>query len=320
MKIKVLRAGLLATVQDLGRQVLRSSGIPVGGAVDSVSHRIANYLIKNEATASTIEIAGGSFLASVEAGGWLAVMGMGGRLFLNQKDIGNGRAVFAPQGSLLEIQSNPSRNFSYFAVPGGWDVPTVLGSQSTCLSAGFGGFGGRALQKGDVLCSKVIPQKTETSSKVLASSQFVPAWFFMEYEKPIRVLAGPEIEWWNLEQQEAFFATTFSVSKQRDRMGVRLTPPSPFLRLSESRTLLSTAVDSGTIQMPPDGQPIVLLADAQTTGGYPRIGQVVSADISRLAQMPSGQTVRFQKISLEEAEHLLFQQENFLQKIRWAIR
>jgi len=325
MKITVLTPGILTTVQDLGRPPWRSSGVPLGGAADTWSHRLANFLVGNEDSATTLEIAGGGFLAHIEKSGWLAVCGAGGQFFIDKKEMGNGRLVFAPKGSQLEIRANPDGNFTYLATPGGWDVPEVLGSRSTCLSAGFGGLDGRGLRKGDVLRASSTHSPGDSRSLGEYTRPIVSRWFVNSptFGKPdfvLRVLPGPEFHWWDKTEQQQFFNTSFVVSKQRDRMGVRLESNPTFGKFD---TMLSTAVCPGTVQVPPDGQPIVLLADAQTTGGYPRIAQVVAVDIPRLAQIPSGKTILFQRVTLEEAEELFFEQENLLRKIRlslcWAV-
>lgn len=139
----------------------------------------------------------------------------------------------------------------------------------------------------------------------------------------MRILPGPEQGWWSLEQQQIFFETAFQITPQRDRMGVRLLPDSRCdLRLGKNVTsaMLSTAVAPGTIQVPPDGCPIVLLADAQTTGGYPRIGQVAAVDLPTLAQVPTGQSIYFQEISEEQAERRLREQERWVQRLRLSMR
>ena len=331
MKIRVLTSGILATVQDLGRPQWRSNGVPLSGAADTLSHRLTNFLVGNEGSAATLEIAGGGFLANVEKPGWMAVCGAGGQFFVDKKEIGNGRLVFAPKGSELEIRANPKGNFTYLATPGGWDVSEVLGSRSICLSAGFGGFEGRGLRKEDVLSAADSSDNLKSSNELREGKVWVSKWFvnsptfrklstFGKFDNVIRALPGSEFHWWGETQQQRFFNTPFIVSKQRDRMGVRLETVSGDSTFGKLDSMLSTAVAPGTVQVPPDGQPIALLADAQTTGGYPRIAQVVAVDIPRLAQIPTGKIIQFQQVALEEAEELFFGQENLLQKIRLSLQ
>ena len=324
MKIKIITPGVLTTVQDLGRPVWRSDGVPLGGAVDTMRHRLANFLTGNGAGAASLEIAGGIFTAHIMQQGWFAVGGTGGQLLIGEKETCFGRLCFAPTGVVLEIRPEQVSNYIYLAVRGGWDVPEVLASRSTCLSAGFGGLEGRSLQKGDILQAAKAETAFELPDKSGSGDVWISQWFVGEsfpkkQDNVIRVLPGPEFHWWNEEQRTQFFKTPFIVSSRRDRMGVRLEYPTSQAP-PEHDDMLSTAVSPGTVQVPPDGQPFILLADAQTTGGYPRIAQVTAVDIPRLAQIPTGQTVYFQMITLEEAEKLFTEQENLLQKIQLALR
>ena len=318
MIINVLKSEFLATAQDLGRPAWLSDGVPSGGAADAVSHRIANYLVGNEAGAATVEVSGGGFSALVMRSGWLACSGAGGRLFPDNIEIAGNRTFFVPEGNVLEIRPVPGGNYAYLATPGGWDVPEVLGSRSTCLAAGFGGLEGRALRKGDVLNASGRPDG-HMPGKIFTGNWFVRDLLprVPEGAHLVRVLAGPEADWWSEAETRRFYHTEFSVSTQRDRMGVRLDGPS--IPPANKSALLSTAVMPGTVQVPPGGLPIALLADAQTTGGYPRIAQVIAVDIPRLAQIPAGQVVRFQKVTLAEAERLYFERENLLRKIQLAL-
>ena len=336
MKIKVLTPGLLTTVQDLGRPGWRSSGVPLSGAADTTSHRLANFLVGNEAGAASLEIAGGRFSAQTEQAGWLAAGGKGGQFLIDKKEMDYGRLYFVPKGAMLEIRPGPDSNYAYLATPGGWDVPVVLGSKSTCLAAGFGGLDGRGLQKGDVLHDVLSSDDFKSSdesreAEIWISKRFLSWAAFQRApnfgdDTFIRVLPGSEFYWWSELEQAQFFNTAFIISARRDRMGVRfdIDQGAPtFQKLNtfgKLETMLSTAVGPGAIQMPPDGQPVALLADAQTTGGYPRIAQVIAVDIPRLAQIPSGQTVYFQKVTLEEAEQLFFEHENMMRKIQLALR
>jgi antagonist of KipI len=332
VKIAILHPGTLATVQDLGRTNWRAEGIPLCGAADTVGHRIANFLTGNTAGAATIELAGGKFSAWIEEGGRLALSGAGGQLRLDGFDIAQGRSVFAPSGTLLEVLPAPGGSFSYLATTGGWDVPVILDSRSTCLPAGFGGLKGRMLQKGDMLSAAtgssgnaLTSQATEPSDEnesgkwAVDTSSFRPFQTAGSTNTLIRVLPGPESERFEAAYRQAFFEMPFTVSLQKDRMGVRLRPAGTLLPYANG-DMLSTAVMPGTIQVPPDGNPVALLADAQTTGGYPRIAQVIAVDIPVLAQAPPGQTILFQTVTFFDAEKLLFEQEKVLQKIHLAVQ
>lgn len=314
----------------MGRPTWRSSGVPLGGAADVLSHRVANVLVGNDDGAATLELAGGRWKAQVEQGGWAAHFGTGGTLLVDGAEVAPGRTLFLPTGANLHVRATAEGNFSYLATAGGWSVPKVLGSRSTCLAAGFGGLDGKPLQAGDTLRSDregTSNVKPETSNFRLEGQFWQSRWYAALPPRAdkniIRILPGPEQGWWSATQQRLFLEKPFPITLQRDRMGIRLLSDNGCdLRLSGdvASAMRSTAVAPGTIQVPPDGCPIVLLADAQTTGGYPRIGQVAAADLPVLAQVPTGQGVCFQQVSEEDAERLLEQQERWLQRLRLGWR
>lgn len=321
MEITIIKLGLLATVQDLGRSGWRSDGVPPGGAADALSHRLVNILAGNEADAASIEIAGGVFSAKTERAGWLAAACEAGQFLIDQQVVDTWRLLYVPAGVRLEIRPGRQRNYAYLATPGGWDVPLVLGSRSTCLPAAFGGLDGRGLRPNDVLAGAGLPGWPERQPRLLWSSPFFIAPAVFEASQGIvRVLPGPEMQWWSASNRASFFQMLFVVSTRRDRMGLRLEGGAIAPDPDRQAIMLSEAVGPGAIQVPPDGQPFVLLADAQTTGGYPRIAQVVAVDIPVLAQIPTGQTIRFQEVTLDEAERLFFEREKMLQKIQLALR
>jgi antagonist of KipI len=327
LTISVLKFGLPASIQDMGRSGMRALGIPVGGAADPANHRAANFLVYNAGAAATLEIAGGGFSASVEKAGWMAFAGAGALFVSGARISTSGRLVYLPEKTVFEIKTTADGIYTYCAVPGGWDVPQALGSASTCSVGGFGGVNGRVLAKGDVLWAreKVLFSENNTPEKIWISpwyadlSQNNPAFLkSAENTVSIRFLRGPEWDWWTPEQRALFCETTYRVSHDRDRMGIRLEgkPLAP----DRHEHLLSTGVDIGTIQVPPDGRPIVLSVDAQTVGGYPRIGQVISVDTGRMAQIPGGRSVRFVPVGLDEAERLLFREAGFLKQLELGAR
>jgi biotin-dependent carboxylase-like uncharacterized protein len=326
MRLHILSPGPLTTVQDLGRPAWRSSGVPLSGAADVLSHSMANALLGNPDSDATLEIASGGLRARVEQGGWAAHCGLGGSLSVDGVEVQSGRTLYLPDGAVLHIRAAAEGNFSYLAAAGGWDVPEALGSRSTCLAAGFGGLDGRPLRAGDALSSRLAPQALVFLPK---KNFWESRWYAPSMPRlgggpvAIGVLPGPEHGWWTAEQRRFFEEKTFRVAPQRDRMGLRLSPEdAAALRLSAEAApvMLSAAVAPGTVQVPPDGCPIVLLADAQTTGGYPRIAQVAAADLPSLAQVPTGQSVRFQAIGEEEAERRLWAQRRRTAAVRCFVR
>lgn len=240
------------------------------------------------------------------------------------------RAVLVKAGNVLRFGKPVQGNYAYLAVAGGVQVPEVMGSRSTYLRAGIGGLQGRSLQRGDVL---QFGDVSDTNRLLLGDlllqdrkeNAFTEAAWWPEpellprYEEnpTLRAMRGLEYNWFTENSQGYIWNEKYKVTPQSDRMGCRL--QGTILALEEERELLSTAVSYGTVQVPAQGDPIVLMADSQTTGGYPRIAQVITADLPALAQVQAGKIIRFQEVSLEEAHRLLYQQEKHLLALRQAI-
>jgi len=321
MKLRIINSGpgLFATIQDLGRPKARAYGVPVSGAMDSHSHAVANLLLGNDPGKPTLECAGGKLKARVEKGGRLALAGPGGALSINGELVSAERVVCVPDGALLTIQPMSGGNFCYLATEGGWNAVPVFGSASTYLTGGFGGYKGRALQNGDVLSASM---KFDAPSRVEVESWFLRT---VEYPAPrletplvIAVLQGPEWFWWSADQQQAFLGTSARISKDRSHQAVRIEGLSA---LGHSfADLYSTGVCPGAIQVPPGDAPAILMADAQTTGGFPRIAQVIAVDLPKIAQAKTGQVVRFRMVDLEEASRRLIEYELGLKRLGMAVR
>ncbi|MCL6515459.1 biotin-dependent carboxyltransferase family protein [Alicyclobacillus sp.] len=324
--MRVLRPGLLTTVQDLGRVGHQRHGVIVSGAMDEVAHRVANLLVGNEDHAPTLEmtLVGPSLAFDADAviaicGGDLSATAAGVRLPL-------WRPIRVRAGTVVEFGGARAGCRAYLAVAGGWDVPLVLGSASTYLRAGIGGHDGRALAAGDVLTWRT---PGALASQWLAAPEgdavAVASWSASHRVRPryrgdiaVRVMDGPQADWFREESRAAFFEAAFTVGSQSDRMGYRLQGPA--LALTAPRELLSEAVTMGTVQVPPDGNPILLMADRQTTGGYAKIGQVIRADLPLVAQLKPGDTLRFVRVSVAEAQRLLRRRERDLRELAAAVR
>lgn len=334
MHLRILQPGMRATLQDLGRPQWRASGVPPGGAADLWSHRIANALLGNTDHAATLEVIGGGCRIEIVEAGWLAWAGLGATLHINGLQSGTGRLAYLPAGTVCEFQATLQGHYTYLACSGGWQVPVVLDSRSTCLAAGFGGLQGRLVGSGDVLQAEKVVQINRPGIWV---SRFFAAPTLQAYpdsvvsKKPsvasdpliVRTLPGPERSCWTTYQKSLWAAMPFVVTPQLDRMGMRLraTDGADFRVMNPVGGLMaSSAVQPGTIQLPPDGGPIVLLADAQCTGGYPRVAQVIATDLPLLAQCPVGRKVLFQDVTLKEAEQALLQQEYILHRLKLAVQ
>jgi antagonist of KipI len=329
MSIKVLRPGLLTSLQDLGRYGYQKHGVIVSGGMDTYSLRAANILVGNVEREGVLEITllGPSLM--LEKDTLLAITGGDLSPSINGEPVPMWRPVYLKQDSILQFGACKSGCRAYLAVAGGYGIPAVMGSKSTYLRAGIGGFQGRALKEGDVLPLNSSQVQSARFMRQLVkksvSDSFVSTSWFIGREHisrdarniAVRVTRGNQFEQFTPESKEQFWNCPFKVTPQSDRMGYRLSGPA--LKLAEPLEMISEAVALGTIQVPPDGNPIILLADRQTAGGYPKIAQVAMADIPIVAQNKPGSEIWFQEISLAEAERLYVEREKYMQGLRRAI-
>jgi antagonist of KipI len=325
MKISMIKPGLLTTIQDMGRHRYLSQAVPISGAMDQLAHRLANKAVGNEDHLATIEFtyADASFKAETDV--LLAYSGDGAFLVYNDLVMPAEKPLFFPAGAILKLINNPIGVRIYLAVVGGWAVPDVMESKSTYLTAGFGGFEGRALQKEDVLTSG--SDIGEVSKKILdqliTRSLIYPNWrisresLLPENRQNIRVVLANEINWFDATSIISFLTNTFKIDRRSNRMGYHLNGK-PLVR-KVKKELLSTAVTPGIIQVTGSGDLVILMADCQTTGGYPRIAHVAAVDLPLCAQLKPGDEIRFSEISRDEAEELYFEREHDLSLITMAI-
>jgi antagonist of KipI len=296
--LEVLDGGLLTTVQDLGRRGYERYGVPVAGAMDPFALRAANWLVGNPPDAAALEITlVGPRLRATEKC-LVAVAGADLGLRVNGWDLPPWMAVFVRQGWTIAFTGCESGCRAVLAVAGGIDVAPVMGSRSTYLSGGFGGLEGRALQRRDLV--PVGPVGFHLPER---AGQTFPRHLIPDYSDAptIRVVLGPQDDYFTAEGIAAFLAGEYAVSSTSDRMGCRLQGPQ--IAHKDATGIISDGIPLGAVQVPPDGRPIVMLADRQTTGGYPKIATVISADIPLLAQCVPGQSrVRFKAVSVEEAQ------------------
>ncbi|MGD6816859.1 biotin-dependent carboxyltransferase family protein [Metabacillus sp. 113a] len=322
MSLKILQSGLLSTIQDQGRYGFQKYGIIKSGAMDLYAHRMANILTGNPDDEATIEM---TLLGpTIEFTEDAIIALTGGNLSpkISGQSIPLWRPVYVKAGAKLEFGAPVSGCRTYMAAAGGFKINPELGSRSTYLKAGIGGVGGRALKENDELA---INQSKQIESIILDGSdaKAIPAgWYIKPYYsgrgKIFRYIEGREYDWFTEDSKTGFEENEFSITSQSDRMGYRIEGPS--LRLKEQRELLSEAVGFGTIQVPSGGQPIILMADHQTTGGYPKIGQVISDDLPMLAQLKPGEKIKFVKTNLTEAQKLYIQREKEIDFIRLMVK
>ena len=305
--LKILRAGMHASVQDGGRYGWRQYGVSRCGALDTPALRIANLLVGNDPNAAAIEITLGQFAVQFTADGWFALTGAGCEAQLDGHAVWTGWRLEAKAGQVLRLKLPLHGMRSYLAVAGGLDVPKVMNSYSTDLKAGFGGFHGRALQEGDEI--PLLPAQRQ-----FRESRGVKPLF---WSNRIRALPGPEYQEFSRVSQQAFWRAPWQLSPQSNRMGYRLQGQP--LERTTNRDLVSHGLLPGVVQVPHNGQPIVLMNDAQTTGGYPRIACVIEADLYKLAQLRLGEPVHFVQCSLEEALQARQEQERYFEQLAWRL-
>ncbi|MCF8199940.1 MAG: biotin-dependent carboxyltransferase family protein [Sulfuritalea sp.] len=302
--IEILACNGAATVQDTGRPGFRHLGVPLSGALDGGLLHIANALVSNRPDAAAIELRLVGPRLRAEAATLISLAGaVDGRI---EDAHGNSRVARAwashrlGAGDTLILGAIRS-GVAYLAIAGGIDVPRVLGSRSTYTRAQLGGFKGRQLAAGDRL--DVLPsasQKIGDGETVAIELQLPNPPLFGA--SPLRVLAGPQQEYFTAQARARLVEDEFIVSPQADRMGLRLAGPRLEHDPRYGADIVSDGVTPGTIQVPADGNPIVLLADCQTIGGYPKIATVISADLPRLGHALPGQKLRFAEVSIEEAQ------------------
>jgi biotin-dependent carboxylase-like uncharacterized protein len=296
--LRVLAGGLLATVEDLGRPAARCYGVPGGGAMDVFALEAANRLVGNPAGAAALELTGAGAQFEVLAPLVLAVGGADLGARLDDRPLAPWTAALARLGAQILFQGRQGDwgARAYLALAGGVAVPQILGSRGTCLAGGFGGFAGRALRPGDLLEIDLAHGDPVALAGQGWPSQRRPAY---RAEPTLRIMRGPHASLFAAESLKALVAEPFRVSPTSNRMGYRL--EGPLLRTTESVDLPSLGVLPGAIQTPPDGGAILLMADAQTTGGYPIAAVVIGADLPLAAQLLPGDRLRFATVESEDA-------------------
>jgi biotin-dependent carboxylase-like uncharacterized protein len=292
--IEIVKAPPFATVQDLGFPSGRAWGMPQGGAMDPEWLGLANRLAGAGPGAAAIEWASGPGAIRVRSTVRLAVVGLAELRLDGQLLTPPALGFTASAGSTVSLAPGMHHRFSYLAVEGGISVPQVLGSRSTYLPGGLGGHEGRRLQTGDQL-----PIGRDTVGPPPGVAVTPLQRYAALGDLDIRVTRGPQWDRFDERMRAGFFAGRFTVARASDRMGYRLDGPT--IRPTETAALPSEAACLGAIQIPDGGQPIVLMPDGPTVGGYPKLAVVVRADLRRLAQCTAERAIRFREVSLEEA-------------------
>ena len=318
MNVLVRSAGFLTSIQDLGRAGFRQSGVSVGGALDTHAMRVANALVGNQDNAAGLEATLGKLRLVFEDERVVAWCGGAFTARIGDEDLPSGHAGLVAKDEELIMTAPNAGSRAWLAISGGIDVPLVLGSRSTDLRGNFGGHEGRTLRDGDTLplwpaggLETAAPWKDRRISEWSAPA---PWTAIAHSDRFLRIVRGANRDRFTPDAQISLITAPFTVTPDSDRMGARLDGPT--LDRIEASDLLSEAVAPGTLQVPPNGKPILLLGDCQTIGGYPKIAHVITVDLPIAAQLWPGDAVQFREVSLAEAQELLRAREEDYSRFR----
>lgn len=307
MPIKILMPGPLTTVQDRGRFGYQKSGIPHSGAMDPEAFETGNYLVGNVRGEAVLEFTlfGGSLQFTEET--VFALTGADMEPVLNGNRISMNQPYHAFPGEMLSLGLAREGCRTYMAVAGGIEVPVIMGSRSTYSKCGIGGYQGRALRTGDML-------EVEHGGRLFSSvaDRRIPPRTF-SHEITLRVVEGPQAEYFTEKGRQTFYHSVYTIEPESDRMGYRMS--GAVIESKNGTDIISDGIPLGAVQVPAQGQPIILLADRQTTGGYAKIATVCSFDIPLIAQGKPGDQVRFLPVSVEESQSMLMQYRKRMDKI-----
>lgn len=318
--IEVLSTPALNTVQDLGRFGSRHYGVSTSGVMDSIALIVGNILLNNPDDAAGIEVQTFPFGVRFLADTAFAVTGADTSASLDEQGLPPWWAMNARSGQVLKLQPPKRGARTYVTLAGGIDVPLILGSRSTHLRSGFGGHSGRSLEKGDVIRT-LAPSGSSIQGKPSGLGALPPEFALPPHRLdtsnqalPLRVLRAGEYDLFPAAAQESFWATNWKITHQSDRGGYRLAGQQ--LALDTPVEMRSYGLVAGIVQVPPSGQPIIQLSDANTAGGYPKIATVIEADLWRLGQARHGSFIRFVEVTYEEAVEAMTPVTAYLKQIR----
>lgn len=299
MGLKILNPGVLTTVQDAGRLGHQAAGFSVSGAMDPDALYMANVLVNNPANAACLEMVFMGVSLTFDRKTYFALTGADFSPTLNGMPVPMYQAVEVKAGDTLRCSIAQSGKYGYLAVAGGIDVPMVMDSRSTNLKCALGGYQGRKLAAGDDLPLAV--------TGTFLDNFYKKHWQPVRYDNPVtlRVVPGPQAHYFTSEGLDTFTAGTYTLLPESDRMGARLSGPK--VQAKDSVDIISDAIAFGSVQIPASGTPIIMLADRQTTGGYAKIGTVITPDLPKLVQCTAGAEIRFTFVSVEDANKLYVQ-------------
>ncbi|ACV25980.1 5-oxoprolinase subunit C family protein [Kangiella koreensis] len=306
MSIRFIKAGLQTSLQDLGRTGFRRYGIPNNGALDPVSLQIANWLVSKPLNSACLEITQAGPVIEFTQDMAIAVTGAHFELSIDDIPVDMHQTLLVSKGERLTFGKLVNGARAYLAFSAAPDLPKIMDSHSTNLMASFGGFEGSAFNNNDTLTLKnfFMSEAKETPKELQLQ-------FGDNYQ--IRFIEGREWTRFSDDMQKSFIQSPYQVTSHSNRMGMRLKGEA--LKTEKALSMTTAPITPGTIQIPPDGQPIITLADGQTTGGYPRIGQVITADLPILGQLKANDSISFQPVDIDDAIELLKEKTNLMEQL-----
>ena len=312
MGIRVLKPGMLTTVQDLGRTGYQSQGFSVAGVMDKRSFKIANLLLDNPENEAVLEftLIGPTLEFTSET--IIAITGGDFQPTINGEPAPMYEAIYMSKGDILKFGSARTGSRGYVAFSSYLDVPVVMGSRCTNMKSSVGGFKGRKLQQDDCIMFRVKRRYLP-----FFLSRKLPADTFDSEQETIRVVMGPQDDAFTKEGIKTFLNSEYTVTSDFDRMGCRM--DGPFIAAKDKSDIISDGIALGSIQVPSHGKPIILLSDRQTTGGYAKIATVASVDIPKIVQRKTDHRLRFQAVSVQEAQKLIIKEMKEFDEMRKII-
>ncbi len=310
-KILIKNPGLLTTIQDKGRWGFQNVGMPVAGAMDQYALRCANLLVGNDEYEGALEVTFMGPEIEFQCDEIISITGADMNPMVNGKEVPMWQSVFIKAGDVLKFSGVKTGLRGYIGFSRGFDVPVAMKSKSTYLRGNLGGFDGRALKQNDEIS---LNEKNLEEYGYILDEKFIPKYSKSEN---IRVVFGPQDDYFSEEAKKVFTTSEYVISSESDRMGFRLDGPK--VEHLEGADIISDGIVFGSVQIPGHGNPIVMMADRQTTGGYTKIATVISADLPKVAQMGPGSKIKFEAISIEEAQDLFAENEKTFEEIKESI-
>jgi len=319
VSVIVIKQGLLDSLQDEGRFGYQHLGINPGGSMDPIAARFANILVANESACAVMELHFPAASLLFEERSIIAVTGADFSPVINDDPVEINSAIIIPEKSVLKFNRYKDGCRCYIGIHGGWNAELWLKSYSTNTKVSAGGYAGRSLRKNDVIQVNRSPASFRMTEQFASSHQVIKIDLSHLYSqtKEIRCVAGSEYDWLDDDSKTKFQSSAYAITSESDRMGYRMNGQA---LKNVNGDLVSTAVTRGTIQLLPSGQLIILMADHQTTGGYPKIAHVISADLPKLAQMHANLDLEFELVTQAGAEELFVQQLSEIQQLEGSIK